>query len=384
MDFAFTEAQGDLAELTRRIATDLATPERLRKLEQAERLFDPDLWAVLAEAGVVAAALPETAGGSGLGLLEQCSVLIELGRTLAPVPYLPTVVLACSALARFGTPEQVTRWVRPAVTGRLVLSVALTEPDGGDLAQPGTRAVPDGDGWTLTGDKTAVPMGAVADVVLVAATTPDGPGLFAVLSSDPGVQVRRQDLVDHDPAAWLELTEVRLPADRRIGVPGDGSLAWLARRATVAWCAYQLGVTERALELTAEHARTRVQFGRPIGTFQAVAQRLADTYIDVQGISLSLWNAAWLVGSAESAPGSAPGSEAGTEAEIAAAVATAKFWAADAGHRVAHTAVHVHGGTGLDRDHHLHRYFLAAKRAEFELGAATAQLRTLGAVLARA
>ena len=122
----------------------------------------------------------------------------------------------------------------------------------------------------------------------------------------------------------------------------------------------------RALELTAEYAKTRVQFGRPIGSFQAVAQRLADASIDVEAVRLTMWQAAWRL---------AAGLPAETE------VATAKFWAADAGHRVAHTAVHVHGGVGIDTDHPLHRYFVAAKRAEFELGGATVQLRRIGTLL---
>ena len=132
-------------------------------------------------------------------------------------------------------------------------------------------------------------------------------------------------------------------------------------------CALQLGVIEKALELTAEYARTREQFGRPIGSFQAVAQRLADAYIDVEGTRLTVWEAAWRV---------SEGLPAANE------LATAKFWAADAGHRVAHTAVHVHGGMGIDIDGPLHRYFVAAKRNEFALGSATAQLRRIGAELA--
>ena len=147
---------------------------------------------------------------------------------------------------------------------------------------------------------------------------------------------------------------------------------WLVSRATVGVCAVQAGVLERALELTAEHARSREQFGRPIGSFQAVAQRLADAYIDVEAVGLTLWQAAWLL--AEGRPG---------DPEVDAAVASAKFWAADAGHRVAHTAVHVHGGLGIDTSYPLHRYFVAAKRAEFTLGGATAQLRRLGDILAR-
>jgi len=126
-------------------------------------------------------------------------------------------------------------------------------------------------------------------------------------------------------------------------------------------------VIERALEMTAEYARSREQFGRPIGSFQAVAQRLADAYVDVEAVRLTMWQAAWLL-------------SAGAPAEVA--VATAKFWAAEAGHRVAHTAVHVHGGLGIDVSYPVHRYFTAAAHYEFALGGATAQLRRIGAVLA--
>ncbi len=134
-------------------------------------------------------------------------------------------------------------------------------------------------------------------------------------------------------------------------------------------CALQLGVSERALELTAAYARSREQFGKPIGSFQAVSQRLADAYIDIEGIRLTLWQAAWRM--SEQLP---------CEIEIA----TAKFWAAEGGHRVAHTAVHVHGGVGIDTDGEVHRYFVAAKHNEFALGGATAQLRRIGAALASA
>jgi 3-oxocholest-4-en-26-oyl-CoA dehydrogenase beta subunit len=144
----------------------------------------------------------------------------------------------------------------------------------------------------------------------------------------------------------------------------------------VGHCAAQAGVIERALELTAEHARTRVQFGRPIGAFQAVAQRLADGFIDAEAVRLTLWQAVWALGSG---PGSGSGSGPGSDADLA--VATAKFWAAEAGHRVAHTTVHVHGGMGVDMSYPAHRYFTAAKHHEFALGGATVQLRRIGSAL---
>jgi alkylation response protein AidB-like acyl-CoA dehydrogenase len=151
-----------------------------------------------------------------------------------------------------------------------------------------------------------------------------------------------------------------VPEEHRLADPA--AERWLTAHTTVGACAAQLGVVERALELTAEYCRTRVQFERPIGAFQAVAQRLADAYIDVQALRLALWQAAWRL--TEHPPATAE-------------VATAGFWAAEAGHRVLHTAVHLHGGVGIDLTYPLHRYFLAAKYHEFLLGGATPQLLTL-------
>lgn len=366
MDFATSETQQELAALTRRILTDRVTPQRLRTIEASGAHVDRELWSELAEAGILAAALPDDAdGGGGLGLPEQCSVLIELGRAVAPAPYLDCIAVSAAAIAQFGSDAQRASWVAPAAQGTLLLTAALTEDLNDFPAAPVTRAEANGDGWVLDGAKAVVPSGTVADLFLVPATTGTGARVFLVRSDDPGVRVVREQLVDGDEVASLELSAVRLDADRLLG--GAEVLDWLLTRATVAQCALQLGVLERALELTVAYARERVQFGRPIGSFQAVGQRLADAYIDVEGVRLTLWEAAWRV--SEGLPASAE-------------VATAKYWAADAGHRVAHTAVHVHGGTGIDVDAPLHRYFVAAKRAEFSLGSATDQLRRLGAELA--
>jgi acyl-CoA dehydrogenase len=337
MDFSPTEAQQDLAALTRQI------------------LANPTHWVDLAKAGVLSAALPEDVGGAGFGLLEQCAVLVEVGRAVSPVPYLPSIVVAASALARFGTPEQREKWAAPAGAGEVVLTAALDD----EVATVAER-VPGG--WLLNGTKTTVPAGTTADLFLIPATTPTGPAVFLVEPQE--VAITPQRVVDSDDAAWLDLDGVLVGDDRLL--PGADVVDWLTTRATVGLCALQLGVTERALELTAEYASTRVQFERPIGSFQAVAQRLADAYIDVAAIRLTLWQAAWRLES---------------DLPCAAEVATAKFWAADGGHRVAHTAVHVHGGMGIDVEHDLHRYFLAAKRNEFTLGGATTHLLRLGDTL---
>jgi acyl-CoA dehydrogenase len=380
VDFTENESQAELAALSRKILTEQVTPERLAAAEANCDRFDAGLWGALARAGILAAALPESLGGAGLGLLEHCSVLIELGRTVAPVPYLASIVLGAGAIARFGTPEQQRRWAAPAGRGELILTAALAEEDGDDPAAPSARAEPvtgDGRGWRLSGVKTTVPAAPLAELILVPAAAPDGVTVFLVTPGDAGVTVQRQQLTSGDSAGRVVLDDVRLPGDRVLGGVGgrvgggvggaDGAAGWLMAAGTVGLCALQAGVAERALELTAEYARTRVQFGKPIGGFQAVAQRLADAYIDTEAIRLTMWQAAWRL---------SIGLPCGTE------VATAKFWAADAGHRVAHTAVHVHGGVGIDLGYPLHRYFTAAKHNEFSLGGATTALRRIGAALA--
>jgi 3-oxocholest-4-en-26-oyl-CoA dehydrogenase beta subunit len=352
MDFTLSEAQDELAGLARKIL--------------AER---DDPWADLATAGVLAAGLPEALGGAGLGLLEQCSVLTEIGRAVSDVPYLASAVLGAGALAEFGTPAQAARWAAPAGRGSVVLTAALAEEDGDDPRFPSARAGRAGGGWRLSGVKTAVPAAPRADLFLVPAATSGGMVVLLVSPSDAGVSVEPQQLTDFAEAGRVVLDGVTLDGDRVLGGPGRGAeiTGWLLSRATVGLCAMQAGVIERALELTAEYARNRVQFGRPIGSFQAVAQRLADAYIDVEAVRLTMWQAAWLLTEGDAAAGPA--------------VATAKFWAADAGHRVAHTAVHVHGGLGIDMSYPVHRYFVAAKHHEFALGGATEQLRRIGAAL---
>ena len=372
MDFTLNEAERELADLTRKILNGRLTPERMRAVEAGDG-FDRALWADLAGAGILSAALPEALEGAGLGLLAQCCVLTELGRAVAPVPYLASIVLGAGALARFGTPQQQERWAAPAGRGEVILTAALAEEDGDDPRAPSVSAElvkgeGEAGGWRLSGVKTTVFAASQAGLILVPAATPPDVTVFLVDPADDGVTVQSQRITG-GTAGRVVLDGVLVPAGRVLGSPGAGRAitGWLVAHATVALCARQLGVVERALEMTAEYARNRVQFGKPIGAFQAVSQRLADGYVDVEAVRLTMWQAAWQLA-------------AGQPSETA--IATAKFWAADAGHRVAHTAVHVHGGVGIDLDYPLHRYFLAAKQNEFVLGGATAQLRRIGAALA--
>ena len=359
MDFSTTEASNDLGGLARTITESVCTAEHQRQLDGLEQRFDRDLWGKLIEADILSAAAPESLGGGGFGVLEQVAVLVALGRQLAAVPYLESVVLGAGALAKFGSESLQQEWATPAINGEKIIAVALD----GEMGEGPVQGQAVGDAHRLTGSRTQVGYGPVADAFLVPAETDSGTKVFLIAKDDAGVTVTSLDTTAHGSVAHLELQGVE--AARVVG--GEDVLAWLTTHGTLGRSAYQLGVLERALELTSEYAREREQFDRPIGSFQAVSSRLADGYIDVKGLRLTVTQAAWRL--SEDLP-----------ADVE--VGTAAFWAADAGHRVAHTTVHVHGGVGIDLDHPVHRYFLAAKQTEFAVGSATGQLLRIGRELA--
>lgn len=366
MDFTFTPEQDEAAALAAEILKDRTSPERLREVEAGGDRFDADLWGELAAAGLVSLAIPEEHGGAGLGLTELSRVVVEVGRTVAPVP-LASHGAACLFLAETGSDAQRSTWLPGAATGERLLTAAVDEDREYSPTHPRTRATEVDGGWALDGVKTAVPSGARADVFLVTAATDSGTGVFLVEAGADGLDVEAQRLTGGEGAARLVLNGVRLAADARVG-DADGTAAHRLRQLlVVVACAEQLGITEGALALTSGYAREREQFGRPIGTFQAVSQRLADGYIDTLGQQLTLWQAVWRL-------------EEGLPADEA--VAIAKLWASDAGHRIAHTTVHVHGGVGIDMDGVAHRYFSAAKRFDFAHGGTTAQALAVGRGLA--
>jgi alkylation response protein AidB-like acyl-CoA dehydrogenase len=358
MDFSFTETQNDAAELAATIFKNECTPARLKVADKGR--FDQALWSKLADAGLLGLSLPESAGGSGLGLLELASVLIEAGRVVAPAP-LVSHLPAALTIAEFGDDATQAAWLEGAISGQKILTAAVAEEREHLPTSPTTTATASGDAWSLTGVKSVVPAGTVASAFLVPATTSDGVGVFLV-EPGTGVTVVAQKISDGGEVARLELESA--PATR---LGGSEVATWLAQRLTLAAAAYELGVVKGALDLTAAYAKTREQFQRPIGTFQAVSQRLADGYIDILGTDLMLWQAAWRL-------------EEGLNADKE--IAGVKLWAADTGHKVAHTTVHVHGGVGIDMDGEAHRYFTTGKLGEFLLGGSTEQARKIGALLA--
>lgn len=360
MDFTFTEEQDTIARLARELFERRATPERLAELEAGVR-YDEALWKELAAVDLLGTALPEAVGGNGGGFVELGVLLAEVGWGVAPVPAYATLVLGADPIARHGNSEQQQRYLRGVVTGDRILTAALAEPGRSDPRSPTTTARRDGTNWRLDGAKELVPAAQLADTMLSPATTQEGGvGLFLLATDTYGVDVRPVPTTNREPHADVFLNGAVVPEQDRL----DGDVESLYTRALVALCAVQLGVVDRAMQIAAGYTSGREQFGRPIGSFQAVQQRMADAFIDVEAIRWTTWHAAWLLAN-------------GRPADRAARIA--KFWAAEAGARVAATAQHVHGGIGIDTTYPLHRYFLWAKHNELTLGPASQQLACLGA-----
>ena len=369
MDFSFNEEQQDLQGLAKQILENEVTNERLKETEAGDANFDRELWAKLAEAGLLGIAIPEDHGGGGYGYLEVALVLEQIGRTVAPVPYYEALVLGALPITEFGSDAQQTALLPAIASGESIVTAALF--DGGtDPLAPSTKATRAGDAWLLNGVKDCVPAGPLADRVLVPAVTDDGKVIIAIVDpTGAGVTRESQQTTDNHPEARLTLADAAVTdADVLVGPDGGAeALQWIVERATAALAVTAIGICEEAVRMTAEYTKTREQFDRPIATFQAVGQRAADAYIDTEGIRLTSWQAAWRL---------SEGLPASTE------VAVAKFWAADGGQRVVHAAQHLHGGMGVDRDYPLHRYFLWAKKLELTLGGATQQLLKIGKTLA--
>ncbi len=357
MDFALDDTEKAVKDLATKIFGERVTQAALRKAEADPDRVMRELWKDLADAGLLGVAIPEAHGGGGHGLLALVHLLTAAGEAAAMIPLLPTLALGALPIARFGTPAQSAVLARVA-EGTVFLSAALVERAHHAHHAPRVRARADGGGFVLDGVKTCVPAAHLASALVVSASTDVGPRLFLVQLPCAGVTIERQVVTTEELEATVTFVGARAEA-----LGGDDALDWLLDHARVCVAATTLGVATRALKMTAEYTAQRKQFDRPIATFQAVTQRIADAYIDVEAIRLSTLRAAYKLQS---------GQPAAEEAAIA------KLWAAEGGHRVAFAAQHLHGGMGFDRDYPLHRYYTRARHLELMLGGAPQQLDRIG------
>ena len=364
MDFKFTDEQNMVRDLARGILAKEVDTDRVKAAESSPSWHDARLWSTLADAGLLGIAVDEAHGGMGLGLLELCTLLEEIGRVVAPVHVLPSLVLGGLPITDLGTAEQKQRWLTALASGEAILTGAIGAST--DAAHLPITANAGGPGWFLSGTAFLVPAADVAAKVLVPARAGNGIGLFLVDPKSAGVRLTRRGTSRGEPLFDVTLDRAAVDEADLLGnrvFPDMQPVERIRAQATIATCAVQIGVSDRALEITSAYVRERMQFGVPIGSFQAVQHRLADAYIDVQSMRWVMWRAAWKLTN---------GQDATRE------VAIAKFWAAEGGARVAASAQHLHGGMGVDVDYPIHRYFLWSKALELSFGNATQQLVTLG------
>jgi alkylation response protein AidB-like acyl-CoA dehydrogenase len=359
MDFTFSDEQTMLRDLAREILAKEVGLDHLKEVEAGPDGVSRPLWARLAEANLLGLTVPEALGGMGMGFVELCLLLQEIGRSVAPVPVLPTLVLGGLPIRRFGSDDQQERWLAPLARGELFLTAALAEGDS-------FQARRDAGAWRLDGRGDFVPAAHLAQRILVPARSDDGVRVFLLDPETAGVE--RTPALDslRQPLFTLAVSGARVAEEDVL--EGDGIAGWMLDHARVAIAATQVGVSERALEITTDYVKQREQFGKPLGALAAVQHRCADAYVDLESMRWVTWSAAWRL--AEERPAS-------REATIA------KFWAADAGSRIASATQHLHGGMGVDLDYPIHRYFLWSKSLELTLGAAVPQLARLGRDMAR-
>jgi hypothetical protein len=369
MDFSFTDDQNSIRDLVKQVLGDLVTDDSLKALAKDHKWFHERAWRQLADSEMLGLAIPEEFGGAGMGLTELCLLLEQVGRTVAPIPALSTLVSAALPLVEFGTSEQKDRLLGGIVLGHTTIAAALVDLGSRNPMKPSSVAKPNGEGWTMTGRFSNVAYADRADRIVVPARTADGTVL--VLLVDPkaeGVRLWDQRGTNGEPLWLLELDDAAVSSEDALGTIDNGEqvLRYLVDRTSLGICAIELGIAEQALFMTAQYASERKQFGVPIATFQGVTQRVGDAYIDVQAMKSSMWQACWRL-------------DRGLDADKELAVA--KFWASEAGARVVAAAQHVHGGMGFDRDYPLYRYFMTSKLLEFTLGGAHESLDRLARLI---
>jgi alkylation response protein AidB-like acyl-CoA dehydrogenase len=369
MDFDFSDEQNTIRDLARQILTAEATPDRAKVFEASGANYDESVWRKLSDAGLLSIPVPEQYGGMGYDFGALCVLLEEVGRQVAAVPVYEATVLGALPIVEFGSAEQKSEWLPRIAAGEAIVSAAVTDAKSGGLLPPATVARTDADGYVLDGAKRFVTLAADCTALLAPAAVGAETAWFFVEPGAPGVSLEANMKGTGMPAYEMQLDGVQVPGSARLGGPdADGAqiAGWLEERALVAAAALQVGVSAGALEMTANYAREREQFGVPIGTFQAVQHRCADGYIDLDAMRWTMWRAAWRI--TERLP-------ALDEARVA------KFWAADGGSRIANSAIHLHAGIGSDVDYPIHRYFLWSKSIELSFGGATEQLTHLGTLL---
>jgi alkylation response protein AidB-like acyl-CoA dehydrogenase len=356
MNFGFSEEQEELRKMVKRFLEEKSPESEVRRLMATAEGYDPAVWSQMAnELALQGLGIPEEFGGQGYGPVELYVVFEEMGAALLCSPYFSTVALAANAVLLVGGDADKAKYLPGIASGETIATLALTDDAGQwDLDSTSTTATASGGGFVLSGVRNYVTDGSIASVLFVPAMTDKGLSLFAVQANASGVarealatmdQTRKQSRIVFDAA----------PADL-VGIEGaakDG-LETTMQVAVAALAAEQVGGAQRVLNNSVEYAKVRVQFGRPIGSFQAIKHKCADMLLDVESAKSAAYYAAWAA------------QELNEELPIAASLA--KSFCSEAYFHCAAENIQIHGGIGFTWEHHAHLYFKRAKSSELFLG----------------
>ncbi|MFA4835006.1 MAG: acyl-CoA dehydrogenase family protein [Dehalococcoidia bacterium] len=362
MNFGFDEMQEMLRKDARRFLADRCPKTYVREMEEDEQGFTRDLWQEMAGLGWMGLVFPEQYGGMDMTFLELAVLLEEMGRACLPGPYFSTVLLGGMLILKAGTEDQKREFLSRIARGELILTMALTEasakyePSGIEV-----KAAVNGDQYTINGTKLFVTDAHVADYIICVARTEDskdrshGVTLFLVDARSPGIRCTLLKTIGSDRQCEVTFDKVSVPKDNILGKLHQGwpLVEMVLELAAAGKCVEMIGGAQQVLEMTAEYAKQRVQFGRPIGSFQAIQHHCANMYIDVETSRFITYQAAWLI--SQNLP-------------CKKQVAMAKAWVSDAYRRVVSIGHQVHGGIGFTKDHDLQLYFRRAKTAEVLFG----------------
>jgi alkylation response protein AidB-like acyl-CoA dehydrogenase len=373
VDFALSDEQTMLQDAARRFLGDKVPGSAVRTVMETERGYDPSLWEEIARHGWQAVAIPESYGGAGFSFLEQAILMEEMGRTLFPSPYLSSVILAANLILHAGTEEQKAALLPGVASGEDRLAVAHLERGGrwdpSGIEMTGRR---EGGDLILDGTKSYVLDWHTADTLLVVVRTEPGSGgdagisIVVVPADAPGVARRRLETLDMTrKQAEVVFDGVRVPIASILGAPGRGwgPVAATLTRAVVALAYEEVGGARRCLDMAVEYAKSRVQFGRPIGSFQAIKHKCADMLVKVESARSAAYYAGWAA--------------THDEAELAIAAPLAKAYCSEAFFFCAAENIQVHGGIGFTWEHDAHLYFRRAKTDELLFGTPAEHRRVL-------
>ncbi len=357
MNFAFSEEQEELRRSVRRFLEDKSPEAEVRRLMETDSGYDPAVWSQMGEQlGLQGLAVPEAHGGSGYGYVELVVVFEEMGRALLCAPYFSTVALAANLLLAAGDEEASKDYLPGLATGELIGTVALAEASGrwDEGGVTTTARSSSGGHWELSGEKRYVTDGHIADVVLVVARSEAGISVLAVDRGAAGMESTAVTTMDQTrKQATLRFSGT--PA-RLVGTDGQGwpAVSSMLDKAAVALAAEAVGGAQRVLDMAVDYAKLRVQFGRPIGSFQAIKHKCADMLLRVESAKSAAYYAGWAA---------AEDSE-----ELPVVASLAKSYCSEAYFRAAADNIQVHGGIGFTWEHPAHLYFKRAKSSELLFG----------------